>query len=406
MSGLYLHVPLCASRCAYCDFTTCVVDDRGVDHVVRALIFHLDHLSHLGLLDDVRTVYIGGGTPTVLGGRLVALAAHVRGLVAPNLREFTVEANPDSLDPVLVSALASVGVDRVSLGVQSFDDDVLAVLGRRHDAVAAFDAARSCVSQGLRTSVDLMCGVPGQSTASLERSVDTAIATGAGHVSVYPLSLEEGTALWDAVHSGSMTISDEESVAFQMERASSMLGAAGLHRYEVASHARLGQEAVHNVSYWTGEPYIAVGPSAASMLPVERWVMLDEAEGWSHRGRVPAMPDETSRVRFSWESDVDVYLRDPLAAPSEVEFLNKTEATREDLMLAMRMSCGASAELVDEATALDPVLTHVLERLVEEGYLEYRSVSEPESDVAERLCPTHRGWLLGNDVFEAIWTAG
>lgn len=399
--ALYVHVPLCLSKCAYCDFTSRAEGSGNVGRIGSALLFQFDHLTRYDLLPDVSSVYIGGGTPTVLGPSLVRLVDGIKERVAvgPDV-EFTVETNPDTTHANEAEALVASGVNRFSIGVQSFDDAVLKTLGRRHDAIVAFDAVRTLVSIGARVSLDLMCGIPGQSMASWKSSLATAVSTGVGHVSIYPLTVEDGTALRYAVDAGRMEEPDPDRAAAMMAVAETRLAAAGLERYEVASYARSGQKSQHNTAYWTGVPYIGIGPGASSMLPVEEYARLDDGEGWSHRGKTPAIPEDASRVRFTWTNDIDGFLREPLAAPEDVEFLSRSEALREDLMLGLRMSDGVSRTLVDEASAVNPALVEILDRLVSDDLLVWR---RPENDVAERLCPTERGWLLGNEVYGRVW---
>ncbi|TLM74286.1 MAG: radical SAM protein [Actinobacteria bacterium] len=206
--SLYVHVPFCGSKCAYCDFHSAaedpsrlITDADGVVYYVRSrlpeaasladafvecVLAYLEEFSVDGLLVDVPTLYVGGGTPTLLGPALPRMVRGIRELVG--LRrgaEITVEANPCSLTPALAAALADEGVTRVSLGVQSFDDEVLHTLGRAHDAAQAREAAGLVAAAGMRLSLDLMCGVPGQSAESWAETLRAAVECGAGHASVY-----------------------------------------------------------------------------------------------------------------------------------------------------------------------------------------------------------------------------
>jgi oxygen-independent coproporphyrinogen-3 oxidase len=388
--SLYLHVPFCAGKCAYCDFCSLpVTDERWHEAFVDGVLRETRHWrTHA--LDDVPTLYVGGGTPTVLGERLLTLLDGLRPVLG--LRddaEVTVEANPDSLTPEIVRKLAERGVTRVSLGVQSFDDAVLRTLGRRHDAASAQRAASILAGSGLRFSLDLMCAIPGQTEESWRDTLERAIATGAGHVSAYPLSVEEGTPLYVRVRRGELSAPDPDMAADMMLTAEDVLGEAGLARYEVASYARPGEESRHNLRYWTGGAYLGVGPSAASMLPAEEFARVAEGERWELR---ETPPHDAARARFTRSADVETYVYEPVAGPASIEYLTAEETAREDVMLGLRLTAGVLAERVEAAR-----LSVVLESLAADSLVE----------LADGLWrTTRRGWLLGNEVFGRVWNAG
>ncbi len=404
--SLYLHVPFCGSKCAYCDFSSAVTDpcapvwpetlhyvssrlpedaDLG-DAYVAALLAYLEEFVAEGVLADVPTVYVGGGTPTLLGERLARLAEALRDLpgIAPDA-EITIEANPDSLDASLLDSLLAAGVTRVSLGVQSLDDAVLRLLGRRHDAARAREAARLLAESGSRFSVDLMCGVPGQSDESWCETVREVILTGAGHVSVYPLSVEDGTPLASSIERGEVPGTDQDQAAAHMALAADLLRTAGLERYETASYARPGEECRHNICYCSGRPYLGVGPSAASMLPVS----VAKRTPLGARA-VYSWPDEW-RVRFTWHDSTERFLACLWdCQPVSIEALTGEEALREDAMLGMRLSAGIPDALAEAAGVAERLAT-----LADRGLVEH---------VDGRWRTTERGWLLGNEVFGAVWS--
>lgn len=380
---LYVHIPLCRSKCAYCDFYS-RVDDGSIDH--GALVDHTIGLLKGWLVYDwgptpLETLYVGGGTPTVLGGRLADLISSVTELMPLSSgAEVTVEANPDSFAYESAWTLAQAGVTRVSLGVQSLDDRALQGLGRRHDASAAIEALRAASAAGLEVSADLICGVPGSDMESWEASVEGVVEAGAVHVSVYPLAAEGGTPLAEAVKAGAVTLPDEDFAADAMEAAARLLGSCGFERYEVANYALPGHYARHNVAYWTGEPYLGIGGGAHGML--------DSAQARA-LGLSGVRPD-TARVRYSYTAVPFPGVGCSALAP--VEQLTQEEADREDAMLGMRMSAGISEELVESAC-----VAHAMRSLEADGLVVHEG---------ERWRPTHRGWLLGNEIFMRIWTAG
>jgi oxygen-independent coproporphyrinogen-3 oxidase len=400
-ASLYVHVPFCVLKCAYCDFHSAAMSQEpGVaDHFAWAVGEGAAHWAALGALDDVESVYVGGGTPTTLGPALISLL----GAIWLSIRrtpdaEVTVETNPDTTDAALVSRLVESGVNRFSLGVQSFDDDVLRILGRSHSASSAERAIATLLESEARVALDLICGVPGQSLESWRDSVERALASGAGHVSIYPLTLEDGTLLAEAVHSGSLEHPDDDIAAEMMEFACERFAAGGLQRYEVASYARAGEESRHNSGYWTGRPYVGIGPSAASMLPSEVFEAAIACEAWSDPGvagvgrTLDRVPAGTGRVRFVRSADTTAFLRKPVGPPEDVEYLTPAEAAAEDAMLGLRLAEGITDALAAEAGG-----TEALGDLQSRGLVEH---------VDGRWRVTSTGWLLGNEVFEAVWFAG
>jgi oxygen-independent coproporphyrinogen-3 oxidase len=392
--SLYVHVPFCVSKCAYCDFYSQAGGESKYGLFVDAALFETGHWSHYDLLDDVPTLYVGGGTPTVLGDEILRL---VRGLLETlRLRpgaEVTVETNPDTTEAGLVEALVGAGVNRFSLGVQSFDDDVLRTLGRCHDAGRAREATRILRDSGAAFSIDLMCGVPGQSAASWDATLEEAVSCGARHTSVYPLTAEEGTPLHASVLAGEVPEPDPDEAADMMLAAEVALTAAGLPRYEVASYAQPGHEARHNLVYWTGGSYLGVGPHAATMLTFEQYRRVAEGEGWT---LPPAGAPAPVRARFTREASLDDYLRKPLTMPGPVEFLSGGETAREDAMLGLRTTLGISSVDAERAG-----VSEVLAELAARGLV--RMTKGPDGEARWRT--TEQGWLLGNSVFGAVWTA-
>lgn len=271
VTALYVHVPFCAQKCRYCDFDSrsfapCDLS-AALDAYFEQLFARLDAFGKAGAFDQIRTVYVGGGTPSLAGERLVELARRIRASCAPV--EFTCEANPESLTAELAAALDKVGVTRISLGVQTLDNAELTAIGRIHDADRALAAITTVKDAGLDVSCDLMCGLPGQTAVSWQRTLDGVLAAAPHHVSVYPLTLEEGTPLYRMACRDESLEPDEDFQAACMDVARELLGAAGYHPYEVASYALDGHECAHNIAYWTGRGYLGLGRSAAGMLDAE-----------------------------------------------------------------------------------------------------------------------------------------
>lgn len=377
---LYLHVPFCASKCAYCGFFSVARPDGAiVDAWLSGVVAQARGWLACDLPGTLETVYIGGGTPSWENAPVPLLAGSDPDNSLPLApgAEITMEANPESLDETAMERARYLLVNRLSIGVQSFDDGELALLGRPHDASQAFRAVEAAVAAGFEVSLDLMCGLPGQSLESWERTLFAAIATGVRHVSVYPLTLEEGTRLARDVECGALPEPDRDAAADMMLAADDKLGKAGLARYEVASYAAPGHESRHNLAYWTGRPYIGIGPGAHGMVDAA----TARAVGLLGHGRT-----SDDRVRYWYAS---AFPGPSSVMEAEVEVLDAAEAAREDVMLGLRLVAGVPAEQVDDAGVLD-----VMVRLERDGLCEL---------IGGRWRTTKRGWLLGNEVFSAVW---
>ena len=384
---LYIHVPFCASKCGYCDFSSIAdAPSSVVSTVFTGIRTQIQHWASASLDGVVDTIYVGGGTPSLHPSEVIRVVDFAHDvLTIRNGAEITVEANPDSLDLEIARAFAGAGVTRVSVGVQSFDDTVLRVLGRRHSAKAAWDACQAVRDAGLDLSVDLICGVPGQSTTSWSETLARAVTTGARHASVYPLSIEDGTPLQVAVGTGLLDEPDPDAAADMMILAEATLGYYALNRYEVANYAEGREyESRHNTAYWSGRSYIGVGPGAHGMVDAETARVV---------GLLDPSDERTARVRYANAGDIDEWL---VGRGDTVEMLASDEAAREDVMLGMRLVRGVPKRQVDAAR-----LTRVLESLAVDGLVEL--ASDALSKPGPNWRTTRRGWLLGNEVFSRIW---
>jgi len=379
-SHLYLHVPFCATKCGYCDFASVAgADEATADLVFRAMRTQLLDWERAGLDGVLETVYFGGGTPTLFAENVVELLGFIRDTFAVHAgAEITVEANPDSIDDATAALLAGAGVTRVSVGVQSFDDHDLRVLGRIHDASDATRACERVVRAGMSLALDLMCAIPGQTRTSWASTLERAGLTGAEHVSVYPLALEDGTALQVAVDTGLLSDPGPDVAAEMMVLAQSALSYHGFARYEIANYARTPDaRSRHNSAYWTGRPYLGVGPGAHGMLDAGTARVV---------GMLEQAAPEVARVRYANAPEIEDWL---LGRGFSVETLTIGEAAREDAMLGLRLTEGISDELARRAGVVG-----TLEALARDDLVRF--------DTA-RWTTTQRGWLLGNEVFGAVW---
>ena len=403
IEAFYLHIPFCQSKCAYCDFDSvaaCSLDDARAAQAcyLDRLTNRVDAFGTAGLLDGVRTVYIGGGTPSLLGMRLVELVRSVMQWCAPE--EFTCEANPESFTSSLALQLARAGVTRISLGVQSLQEEELKAVGRIHSAAQALDAICYAKDAGLDVSCDLMCGLPLQTQDSWAKSVAGLIEAEPCHVSIYPLTVEDGTPLALKVDSGRLVLPDEDEQADEMELARRFLVEAGFAPYEVASYALPGHACRHNIAYWTGIEYLGLGRSAASMLSRDTFRMS------SSLFSDLAPRDGAARIR--------VLQTDDAASNFEIEQLGIWEAMAEDLMLACRMTRGIPQELLLRASAVfgKQIVADTCARAIELGLAtwgapdgeNYVDASSGGVDLFPgALAPTQQGWLEGNELFGLFW---
>jgi oxygen-independent coproporphyrinogen III oxidase len=366
----YLHVPFCRHRCGYCNFTLVAGRDDLIEPFLGALERELSSVDGVHELD---TLYFGGGTPTHLPP--AALERLFR-MVGQRFRlagdaEFTVEANPLDLDDGRVADLQSAGVNRLSLGVQSFNDRKLAVLERDH---RQRDIARS-LQQGRRVtdnvSLDLIFAAPNETLAEWERDLDHAIAAAPEHLSVYGLTIEAGAPFFGRLRRGTLQPVAESLEAEMYELAIDRLAAAGYEQYEVSSFSRAGRRSRHNATYWRGESYFAFGPGAASYV----------------RGR-----------RDMNHRSTTAYIERLLAGRSpvaETEQLAPEDRARERLVFGLRMLDGLSPQefATDTGFRLDDLAGREIEELVGLELFEWRN---------ERLALTRRGLLVSDSVWPRL----
>ena len=331
--GVYLHVPFCTVRCGYCDFNTYTATELGggasqvsyAATAVREVALGARVLRDAGLPPrPVSTVFVGGGTPTVLPpGDLVAMLRAVDdawGLADD--AEVTTEANPDSVTPESLAALAAGGFTRVSFGMQSAVPHVLRTLERTHDPARIPDVVRWARDAGLDVSLDLIYGTPGESLDDWRVSVEAALATGVDHVSAYALVVEQGTRMAVQVRRGELTLPDADDQAAKYELADDLLTQAGLGWYEVSNWARGTQHACrHNLAYWRNDDWWGVGPGAHSHVGGVRWWNVKHPAAYAERvnaGVSPAAGRETLDAETRRVEDVLLRTRIVDGLPIEV----------------------------------------------------------------------------------------
>ena len=264
-SSAYFHVPFCLHRCGYCDFTLVAQKDHLIDAYLAAME---QQLSELGEGIELKTLFLGGGTPTHLSieqlQRLMnAIFSHFH--LADDY-EFSIEANPLNLTDEKIDYLKQAGVNRVSLGVQSFDAEVLSFLERDHQPQQIFEIVQALQSRIENVSLDLIFAVPGQSLECWKSSLASAVQLNVPHISTYGLTIEKGTPFWSQQKAGAFVLPEEDLAGVMYEFSLEYLESEGLKHYEISNFARAGYECQHNEVYWTGHPYFGFGPGAASYL--------------------------------------------------------------------------------------------------------------------------------------------
>jgi putative oxygen-independent coproporphyrinogen III oxidase len=371
--GIYVHVPFCAARCGYCDFNTYTASElagsgASPDGWLEAVRRELDRARAVVGERAVDTVFVGGGTPSLLGaerlGEVLAAVRSTFGLAAG--AEVTTESNPESTSPEFFAGLAESGFTRVSLGMQSAAPHVLRVLDRRHTPGRAVAAAREARAAGLaHVNLDLIYATPGETDADLSASLDAVLDAGVDHVSAYALIVEEGTAMARRVARGELPAPDDDVAAARYELIDDRLSAAGLRWYEVSNWAASEAAACrHNLGYWLDGDWWGLGPGAHSHLAGSRW--------WNVKH-----PARYATALAAGES--------PEAGREE---LTATEQHTERVMLQLRLASGLPLELLDADGR------RAAERAVADGLLEWRtSGAEPAVVVL-----TRRGRLLADAV--------
>lgn len=268
MSGIYIHIPFCKKKCIYCDFYS-VAKIGDSQRYANAVVEELGMRVGAFVTKDspLETVYIGGGTPSLLPvpqlKTIIDAAFSVAG--REHIEEVTIEVNPDDVTEKYACGIYSLGVNRVSIGIQSFVDSELAAINRRHNAAQAVEAVKCFKQAGIANiSIDLIFGLPGQTLDSLAKSLDVAIALDVQHISVYNLTYEEGTRLWVMREKGTVHETDEETVVKMYDLVRTRLAQAGFEHYEISNFAKPGFRSKHNSNYWNGTPYLGLGAAAHS----------------------------------------------------------------------------------------------------------------------------------------------
>ena len=374
--GLYIHVPFCRSKCQYCDFYSLATkEDKLFDGYLDAVCDHIKEAGELAPGHKVDTIYFGGGTPTFFGadGMAIILTTIRRNFDVDNNAEITFEANPDSISDRLLHRLRAEGFNRVSLGVQSDDDEMLKKLGRPHtyaQAVAAYHKIRKAGFKNV--SIDLMYGLPGQDLLDWQETLDNILRLLPEHISCYGLKVEEGTPFWE--YRDMLNLPDDDTQAEMYLTAVEALRSRGFRQYEISNFARKGLVSKHNMKYWTGGEYLGFGPAASS---------------------------DFGGKRFTLKRDLQAYIagiRDGGDIMEEMEEIPMRERAGEYLMLRLRTNLGIEAQEYEKMFLLPfAPLEDVLEK--------HRRLFHTTQTDSGRWVLTPKGFLVSNDVITDLLIA-
>jgi oxygen-independent coproporphyrinogen-3 oxidase len=326
MAGIYVHIPFCKQACHYCDFHFSTQLDK-TNELVDALLKEIDLQRQYLEGEEVATLYFGGGTPSLLEiSQLDKVINQIHKVfsVNPNM-EFTLEANPDDLSLEKLTELKSAGVNRLSIGIQSFDDTVLRFLNRAHQSDDAKRSVENSRKAGIENiSIDLIYAIPGQSEEQWKKNIETALALAPNHISSYSLTIEEKTVFGNWSKSGKFTSVIDDVAGSQLETLVEILENEGYNQYEVSNFAKPGFESQHNSSYWQRKKYLGIGPSAHSYNQVSRQHTIRNNHAYLqsiHKGVIPFEMELLTRedhvneyllttLRTSWGTDLQMLNRE------------------------------------------------------------------------------------------------
>lgn len=371
--SLYVHWPWCVRKCPYCDFNSHASGTVPETRYVEALLQELEREAHWAVGREIRTIYFGGGTPSLMSAEgFTALLDGIRQRVCvASDAEISMEANPGTADEAKFEAYAEAGVNRLSLGIQSFDDASLKRLGRIHDRAAAVSALEKAVRIFPRVNADLMFGLPFETVERLRDEVAALVDSKTTHVSCYQLTIESGTAFAKRVPEG---LPDEDLAADLEEAVVGLLARAGFVRYEVSGYAKSGEICRHNLNYWTFGDYLAIGAGAHTKVTTEKGIF---------RAARFANPERYMRA-----------VEEGVAPYEEIRRVTAEELPFEFMLNALRLTAGVPKRLWTERTGLsDDVIAERVAQLCDEGLW---------TTEADRIGTSSRGFAFLSSVQEAF----
>ena len=361
MAGIYIHIPFCKSRCRYCDFfSTTQLEKR--EAYIQAVIQEWQSHQPKWSQQEIRTIYLGGGTPSLIPIESLRLLLHsiLSSIDPASVQEITLEANPGDITAENIRAWRAMGINRLSMGVQSFNDRLLQLVGRRHSAEQAIQAVKTAQAEGISNiSIDLMYALPGQTMTEWQADIAQALALQVPHISSYGLIYEEGTPLTQCLEQGKIIAIDEEEEMQMYDYLVEQLTQHGYEHYEVSNFGMPGQHSKHNSSYWNDTPYLGLGAGAHSYDGNMRWWNID---------------------------DIDEYIAHAMSHQlrPEQEIISAAERHMEQVMLGLRTNKGVPCHAVDMDKA---------QAYIAEGYLVQRG---------DNIIATTQGYHILNRIIEDL----
>lgn len=343
MKGLYIHIPFCRQKCKYCDFVSFAGKEALAEEYITALKREAEEYRG----GKVDTIFMGGGTPSAMTAQQIKEVASMCFDVfdVANDYEFSIEANPGTLDDGKISAMLDGGINRISVGVQSFNDDELSKIGRIHDAQTAYNTIWHLNKMGfLNINLDLMTALPDQTMTSLKNTLATAVSLPVSHISAYSLIIEDGTPLEKEYSQGKLVLPDEDTDREMYAYTVDFLRQNGFLQYEISNFAKEGYECRHNIKYWTGEPYIGLGTAAHSY---------------------------TGDIRYCNTSDINEYIN---GAENELTPLTREDKISEFIITGLRMNSGISEEVFGKrfGVSIDKLYGEKMEKFIGLGLMQYK----------------------------------
>ncbi len=347
-TGLYIHIPFCHQKCAYCDFYSVPVELGAIEQYLELL---LAEARLRGAGQTINTVFLGGGTPSLLSARQIStvLEGVSRYFCLAEGAEITLEANPETLTPQSLSAYHAAGINRLSMGVQTLTPALLPLLGRKHTAKEALTAIAWAQAAGfVNLSCDLIYGIPGQTLASWQDDLRTLVARGLPHLSVYCLEIYDETPLGRAVASGAVQRPDDDAAADMYDFARDYLPEQGVQQYEISNFARPGRECRHNLNYWQNGDYLGLGPAACSYGQDTRECNVADLQTYKDLIKSGQLPTGSS------------------------EHLDERDIAAETVILGLRLSTGVDQEAFAKrfGYSLEAAFGDEISQLLQKGWLQ------------------------------------
>lgn len=338
MAGIYIHIPFCKTRCHYCDFFSCTDKDEilpVIDAIVKEIELRKEYLSD----EIIETIYFGGGTPSFISANFIEQILNAIYTYFPAVKspEITIEVNPDDISITLAKSYLKMGITRISMGVQSFDDKILQFLGRRHNSKQAINAIEILKNTGFANiSLDLIYGIPELSHKKWINTIDNAIKLDIPHISAYHLTFEKGTVLSKLKNENKISLMQDDDSLIQYQTLSEKLNKSGYTHYEISNFCKPGLESKHNSSYWLGKKYMGIGPSAHSFNSNSRqWNLSDIGQ---YIGRVNTGCFYFKKENLSLKKKYNEYILTRLRTLQGIS-LNELSALFKDQYLQYFMTC-------------------------------------------------------------------